>query len=79
MSHGMKREQECRISMMEGLSMQAKERVYESLKESCSNNGKITAAELAQKLVEYQMGDVVLMWEKPSYPEEKIFYAKLVN
>lgn len=30
--------------------MQAKERVYESLKESCSNNGKITAAELAQKL-----------------------------
>ena len=46
----MKREQECRISMMEGLSMQAKERVYESLKESCSNNGKITAAELAQKL-----------------------------
>ena len=50
MSHGMKREQECRISMMEGLSMQAKERVYESLKESCSNNGKITAAELAQKL-----------------------------
>ena len=31
------------------LSMQAKERVYEALKESCSD-GKVTAAELAQKL-----------------------------
>ena len=30
--------------------MQAKERVYESLKESCSGNGKVTAAELARKL-----------------------------
>nr|WP_295305579.1 precorrin-6A reductase [uncultured Blautia sp.] len=34
-------------------------------------------AELAQKLVEYQMGDVVLyVGENLSYPEEKIFYAK---
>lgn len=34
-------------------------------------------AELAQKLVEYQMGDVVLyVGETLSYPEEKIFYAK---